>query len=58
MRMGHVDGGPLVAHVDDADAFGVQPHPDRHDVPAAQPKYPVHTALFEKARNHRCGRMY
>ena len=25
MGVGHVDGGALVAHVDDADALGVQP---------------------------------
>ena len=58
MGVRHVDRGALVAHVDDADAFGVQPHPDRHDVPAAQPEHPVYAALFEKPRNHRCGCMF
>ena len=36
MRLRHVDGGTLVADVDDADAFRIEPHPDRHDVAAAQ----------------------
>ena len=53
VRMGHVDSGPLVAHVDDADALGVQPHPDRHDVAATQGKHPVHTAGLQKARHER-----
>ena len=39
MRLCHVDGGTLIADVDDADAFRIEPHPDRHDVPTAQRKY-------------------
>ena len=39
MRLRHVNRRALVADVDDADAFRIEPHPDRHDVPAAQREY-------------------
>ena len=35
VRLRHMHGCPLVAHVDDADAMRVEPHPDRHYVAAA-----------------------
>ena len=52
MGMGHVDGRSFVPNINDANAFGVQPHPDRHDVAAAQAKHPVHAPLFKKPRDH------
>ncbi len=38
MGLRHVDGGPLVAHVDDLNALRVEAHPDRHDVAATEGK--------------------
>jgi hypothetical protein len=35
MRLRHVNCGTFVANVDDLNPFGVQPHPDRHDMAAA-----------------------
>jgi hypothetical protein len=42
-----VHGRALVAHVDDADTFRVEAHPDRHDVPAAQGKHALDAARLE-----------
>ena len=55
MGVRHVDGGTFVAHIDDADAFGVQPHPDRHDVAAAQREDPVHATGLQEAGDQRGG---
>ena len=52
--MRHIDRGALVAHVDDANAFGIEPHPDRHDVAPAQREHAVNAARFEEARDQ-CG---
>jgi hypothetical protein len=43
-----MDRGALVAHIDDPDALGVEPHPDRHDVPAAQRENPIDAARLEQ----------
>jgi hypothetical protein len=51
MGMGHVDGSALVAHIDDADAFRIEPHPQRHDVTAAQRKDAVDAARLEATRD-------
>ena len=48
MRLRHVDGGALVAHVDDADAFRIEPHPDRHDVAAAQREHARDAAALQE----------
>ncbi len=58
VRMRHVDRGALVAHVDDADALGVEPHPDRHDVAAAQAEHPVDAARLQEAGDHRRGAVF
>ena len=50
----HVDGGPLIAHINDADALCVQAHPDRHDVSAAQPVHTLHAAAAQKTCDHGC----
>ena len=57
LGIGHVDGGSLVAHIDDANAFGIEPHPDRHDVAPAQRVDPPHAALLEEARDDGGGRL-
>ena len=44
VRMRHVDGGALVAHIDDADAAPAELVPDRLDVPALQPEDAVDPA--------------
>ena len=49
--LGHMHGGALVAHVDDADAFGIEPHPDRHDVAAAEREHAGDAAAFQEARD-------
>jgi hypothetical protein len=46
--VGHVDGGPFVAHVDDPDPLPVEAHPDRHDVPATEPEDAVNAPGFEE----------
>ena len=48
MRLRHVHGGALVAHIDDADAFGIEPHPDRHDVAAAQSEHALDATAFRR----------
>jgi hypothetical protein len=57
VRVGHVDGGALVAHVDDANAFGIDAHPDRHDVAAAKAEYAVDAALAQETGNHASARV-
>src|SRR4051812_19349390 len=51
MRLGHVHRGPLVADIDDADALGVEPHPDRHDVAAAEREDALHATALQQARD-------
>jgi hypothetical protein len=51
----HVDRGALVAHVDDADALGVQPHPGGHHVAAAQCEHAVNATGLEEAGDQRSG---
>ena len=48
VRLRHVHGGALVAHVDDANAFGVGAHPQGHDVPAAESEDPVDPARLQE----------
>jgi len=55
VRVGHVHGRPLVAHVHDADALGVGAHPQRHDVTAAEREDAVHAASLEEASRHSGG---
>ncbi|GAC1540222.1 MAG: hypothetical protein NVS2B17_16290 [Candidatus Velthaea sp.] len=49
VRVRHIDGRALIAHIDDRDAFLRQTHPDRHDVAAAEPKNTIDAARFEVA---------
>src|SRR4029078_9473670 len=51
MRMRHVDGRALVAHVDDPDTFSVDAHPDRHDVATAQSENSIDTPRTKDPRN-------
>ena len=51
MRLRHVDGGALVADVDDADAFRIEPHPDRHDVPATQREHALDATTLQETRD-------
>ena len=51
MRMRHVHGGALVAHVDDADALLRDVVPDRLDVAALQAEDAVDAARLEEARD-------
>src|SRR4029077_15983442 len=48
VRLGHVDRCALVADIDDTDSFRVEPHPDRHDMAAAQREYALDAALLQK----------
>jgi hypothetical protein len=48
MRVRHMDGGALVAHVDDAHAALPELVPDRLDVAALQAEHPVHAARDEE----------
>ena len=48
MRLRHVDGGTLVADIDDADAFRIEPHPDRHDVAAAQREHALDATTLQE----------
>ena len=51
MGVRHVDGGALVAHVDDADAEPRDVVPDRLDVAALQAEHAVDAARLEEARD-------
>ena len=48
VSLGHVHRGPFVAHVDDADAMGVEAHPDRHDVAAAESEDALDPTFLQK----------
>jgi hypothetical protein len=48
-----MDGGTLVANVDDRDAHSVDLHPERHDMPTAEREDPFYAALLERPRNER-----
>src|SRR4029077_11277708 len=49
MGLRHMDGCALIADIDDTDTFGVEPHPDRHDMPATKREHALDTALLQKA---------
>jgi hypothetical protein len=49
--VGHVHGGALVAHVDDADVPLRQLIPDGLDVTALETEHPIHVAGDEKRDN-------
>jgi hypothetical protein len=51
MRLRHVDGGTLVTDIDDADAFRIEPHPDWHDVTAAQREHARDATTLQETRN-------
>ena len=53
MRVRHVHGGAFVTHVDDSDTTPAELIPDRLDVPALQPEYPIHPLRDQKLRNQR-----
>src|SRR5581483_917795 len=55
VSVGNVDGGPLVADVDDLDALGVERHPDRHEVAAAQPEDALDAPPLEEPGHQRRG---
>ena len=55
MGVRHVDGGAFIAHINDADTFCIQTHPDRHDVTATQAEHPVNTTRLEQACDQCCG---
>ena len=59
MRVRHVDGGTLVAHVDDADALARGMVPDRLDVAALQAEDAVDASRHQepaRSRPHSCAR--
>ena len=56
--VGHIDRRAFVAHVDDADAFGVEAHPQRHDVAAAQGVDALDAALLQEARDDGGGGLF
>src|SRR5690242_21395872 len=47
----HMHRSPFVAHVDDADAEPGHMVPDRLDMAALEPEYPVDAACLQEARN-------
>ncbi len=52
MGLRHMYRGALVAHIDDADAFEIGAHPDRHDVAAAQREYAIHASCPQEPRDN------
>ena len=51
MSLRHVNGRALVANIDDANSFRIEPHPDRHDVAAAERKHARDAAAFQETCN-------
>ena len=49
MSLRHMHRGALVAYVYDSDAFGIETHPDGHDVPAAEREDPLDAARAQCA---------
>jgi hypothetical protein len=44
--MRHINGRALVANINDLDSFGIEAHPNWHDVAAAKGKYSFDPARF------------
>ena len=51
VRLCHVNRSAFVTYVDDTDAMRVEPHPDRHDMSAAERKDTFHATPLQKPRN-------
>ena len=47
--MCHIYSRALITNIDDTNAFGVEPHPDRHDVAPTEREYTVNPACPQKA---------
>lgn len=43
MGVRHMYCGAFVTDIDNLNAFEITTHPDRHDMAAAEPKYPVNS---------------
>ena len=56
--MGHVNSGTFIAHIDETDAVGVQAHPNRHDVTAAQSIDPFNALADQKPGDQVGNRMF
>ena len=50
--MGHVNSGTFIAYINQANAVGVQAHPNRHDVAAAQTIDPLDALADQKTCDH------
>jgi hypothetical protein len=46
MRVRHINGRALVANINDLDSFGIETHPNWHDVAAAKGKNPFDSKRF------------
>jgi hypothetical protein len=46
--MGHVNSGTFIAYINQANAVGIQAHPNRHDVAAAQTIDPLDALADQK----------
>jgi hypothetical protein len=55
MGLRHMDCGTLVADVDDLNSLCVKPHPNRHNVAAAECEHAADTASLQKAGNQVSG---
>ncbi len=51
MRLSHVHGGAFVAHVNNLDALGIEPHPYRHDVAAAEREHTRDATPLQQPRH-------
>jgi hypothetical protein len=49
MGMRHIHRSALIAYVNDTNTLGIEPHPDGHDVSAAEGKHPINLAGFKKS---------
>jgi hypothetical protein len=56
--MRHIDRCALITHINNLDAFCIQPHPDGHDVAAAQAKDALDALTFKVTGNQCCDGLF
>jgi hypothetical protein len=47
MSLRHMNGSAFVSNIDQLNPGGIHRHPNRHDVPTAEPEYPLDAMLAQ-----------